>query len=163
MDLNLKSHINIPALLQVGATTLLSNELQRYDIPLTGLCKSRWPGHSKCVVDDHHFVWSGLTDGLGQCCTVLIIPKHLWGLPIDGTLPAETRQADFHQCLCSHWCPRWTHEGQILQSASECLGEHQSSWHIHHSDGCKCDICVSFVWSSTMTSCHGHFVQQPSL
>ena len=38
-----------------------------------------WYGIGKCVVDDHHFMWSVPTDGSGQCGITLTIPNHLWG------------------------------------------------------------------------------------
>ena len=48
LDLKHATHIaiwNMQTLLQLGAATLLSLELQRCSIALAGLCETRWPNH----------------------------------------------------------------------------------------------------------------------
>ena len=80
LDLKYATHIatwRVCSLLQLGAVTLLSLELDRYNIALVGLCETRWPIYGECTVGNHYIIWSGPTDGPGQCGVALVMPKHL--------------------------------------------------------------------------------------
>ena len=81
-NLNLRRQIrvatwNVQTLLRDGYPELLSRELSRYNVTIAGLCETRWKNSGELTIEDHHFIWSGPTDGRGQQGVALALPIRL--------------------------------------------------------------------------------------